>query len=118
MALASFSINPGQTQQFAIAQRVADLHVWNGSAYVAYSQAAAIAGALVPSTIDGNLGIATIPAGVVGGGDYLLPTYLYAGGSPATSDLDAGSIGYAGQPDSGEGGTPVNVINNQINVTG
>ena len=95
---ATTTLNPGQTKQFATPIRAADGYVWNGTAYVAWTAAAAILGAMVFASNGGNTGLVAIPAGVLSGGDYLLPCYLYAGGSPATGDLTA-VIGYAGVPD-------------------
>ena len=61
---ATTTLNPGQTQQFCTPIRVADGYVWNGTAYVSWTAAAAILGALTFVTNGGNTGIVAIPAGV------------------------------------------------------
>jgi hypothetical protein len=96
---------------FAVWRNPSTGAVWNGSAYVAWTNAAAIAGCTPMTDQGGELATCAVPSGVSAAGAYLFTVWSYAGSSPVVGDLSSNPVGYGSS-------APTNTVVIQgVNVT-
>lgn len=72
---------------YAVVRRVSDSHVWNGSAFVAWSDAAVADYDIALASVGGDLYAGDFPSGIPAGTHVRVNYYQRAGATPAITDL-------------------------------
>ena len=76
----------GTANIYAVIRRQADGYVWNGSAFVSWSDGSIADYDVALSSAGGDLYLASFPTSIVAG-DYYVDFYKRAGATPAITDL-------------------------------